>query len=300
MKNFVIFFDGREGTSALVRLLNNFDQVSILHHDIKSGWEPFAPTPSGSIPLHNLKQCLEIVFNGKPIDIDRLNQIYTKTAKRPITIKNPNGAIGFKMRFEPPNKFAVTLRRIAVWYRVGGTMLRKIYNSRFEKMMIELFKKNDVAVFFVVRQDVLRWALSIYHAIYGDKAGKRGNLQWKLVNGEISKDKMGKTKIDCKKLERIILRCEQSLAIRHEIRCKLEQAGIKVYSLMYEDFLQDKQSYLQRVFEILEIPITEEEINAAINKGAFFQKVHSNQLSDFVENHQQVMEKFRDRFAVWS
>src|SRR5690606_11391633 len=120
MRDFVIFFDGREGTSALVRLLNNFNQISILHHDIKSGWEPFAPTPSGSIPLHNLKQCLEIIFNRKPIDINRLNQIYTKTAKRPITIKNPNAAIGFKMRFEPPNKFAVTLRRIATWYRVGA------------------------------------------------------------------------------------------------------------------------------------------------------------------------------------
>ena len=296
MRNFVVFFDGREGTTALMQLLSNFDQLTVLHHDLKSGWEPFDYHRCERMSLQDLEQCFEMLFNGKPVDVDRLNQIYTKTAEKPLTLSNPNGAIGFKMRFEPPRKFAVTLRRVSMWYWAGGKTLMDIYNRRFNKMMFEVLKRNNVAVFFAIRQDVLRWALSIYH---GDGTGKRGNLQWKLASGKISREQLGKINVDCKRLEKIISRCERSLAIRQELKREFEQAGIKVHPLLYEDFMEDKPTYFRRVFEILEIPITEEEINVVINKGAYFKKVHSDQLSDFVENHQEVMEKFGDRFVSW-
>lgn len=296
MRNFVVFFDGREGTTALMQLLSNFDQISVLHYDIKSGWEPFDYNSCGPISKQDLKECFNILFGNKPVDVDRFNQIYTKTAKKPVSISNPDGSIGFKMRFEPPDKVAVTLRRMAVWYKMGGEILKNAYNRSFENMMFDVLKSNNVAVFFAIRQDVLRWALSIYH---GDGTGKRGNLQWKLASGKISREEIGKIHIDCKRLEKIILRCEESLAIRHKLKQEFEQKGIKVYPLLYEDFVQDKLPYFQRVCEILEIPLTEEEIKAVINQGAYFKKVHSDKLSGFVENHEEVMEKFGNRFVSW-
>lgn len=292
----MILFDGREGTTALMQMLNNFDQISVLHHDHQSGWEPFGQKSCESISFRDLEESLKLILNNEAVDVDRFNEIYNKTGKKPLVISNPNGSVGFKMRFEPPRKFAVTLRRLSMWYWGGGKILLDIYSRRFKKMMFDLLKRNNVAVFFAIRQDVLRWALSIYH---GDGTGKPGNLQWKLANGAISKDQIGEIDVDCNRLEKIVSRCERSLAIRQELMHELEQAGIKVFPLLYEDFMKDKLSYFQRVCKILGIAITEVEINAAINKGAHFKKVHSNQLSDFVENHQEVMEKFGDRFVSW-
>jgi len=275
--------------------LSNFSQLTVLHHDVKSGWEPFDYNKCGSISMDDLKACFNILFGEKPVDVARLNQIYTKTANKPLTLSNPHGAVGFKMRFEPPSKMAVNLRRIAVWYRVGGNWLRNLYNGQFKRMMFDVLQKNDVAVFFAIRQDVLRWALSIYH---GDGTGKRGNLQWKVASGEISKKDLGKMHVDCNKLEKIIRRCEESLGIRRDLQREFEQAGISVHPLLYEDFVNDKHNYFVRVFDILNIPITDEEIETAISK-TYFKKVHSNHISDFVENHEEVMEKFGDRFVNW-
>jgi hypothetical protein len=35
-------------------------------------------------------------------------------------------------------------------------------------------------------------------------------------------------------------------------------------------------------------------------QGAFFEKVHSDKISDFVENREEVLEKFGKRFVSWA
>lgn len=41
MNNFIVLFEEKEGTSPLVRLLDNFERVSAVHHENAGGWEPF-------------------------------------------------------------------------------------------------------------------------------------------------------------------------------------------------------------------------------------------------------------------
>ena len=80
----------------------------------------------------------------------------------------------------------------------------------------------------------------------------------------------------------------------------LKKQGIPVYPLCYEDFLSDKQQFFSHILNILEIEITKKEIEAALNEGMFYQKVHSNKISDFVENHEEIERMFGDRFISWS
>jgi hypothetical protein len=41
MNNFIVLFEEKEGTSPLVRLLDNFERVSVIHHENGGGWKPF-------------------------------------------------------------------------------------------------------------------------------------------------------------------------------------------------------------------------------------------------------------------
>ncbi len=65
--------------------------------------------------------------------------------------------------------------------------------------------------------------------------------------------------------------------------------------LSYEDFLEDKYRYFNRFFEILEIQVSKQEMDVALEKGAYYKKVHSNDISEFVLNHQEVMDRFGSR-----
>lgn len=81
MRNFIIIFAEKEGTSPLVRLLNNFEQISIIHQVDVIDWEPFDIHNRGAMTLGNLERCLDIIFSDDAIDFSQLNQIYTGTAK---------------------------------------------------------------------------------------------------------------------------------------------------------------------------------------------------------------------------
>jgi hypothetical protein len=40
-KNFIILFEEKEGSTPIVRLLDNFNEIDIIHQPLNSGWEPF-------------------------------------------------------------------------------------------------------------------------------------------------------------------------------------------------------------------------------------------------------------------
>ena len=292
MRNFVILFQGKEGTSPLVRLLNNFEQISIVHHSDKYGWEPFDRHTVGSMSLKNLERCLEIVFGKSPIDFKRLNKIYTRTAIGAIEQFSGHEVVGFKMRFRPPTTGPWLLASFATWNQWWKKYTRQSYKRR----MINLFKRHDVVPFLAVRQDVFRWGLSKYH---GDGTGKAGHLQFKLASNQISRDEIGKIHVNLASLDKIITRCEKSHSDKRRLAEDFERAGIKTYPLRYEDFLTDKANFLRKFFDVLELEISDEEIDAAIQKGEYFKKVHSDDISDFVENHEEVEARFGDRLVSW-
>lgn len=289
MRNFIILFDEKEGTSPLMRLLDNFDQISIIRQAGGEGTrEPFEKHSCGPMSIRNLKQCLDIIFNNKPIDIKKLNSIYTRTAKKPLEKISNEGVVGFKMRFSNKGN------RLYVWPL--KRLFKKYHSWSFKNMMINLFKKNNVTALFAVRQDVLRWGLSKYH---GDGTGSPGHLQFKLAKGELSKEEIGKFHVDCKQLEKIILRCEKRHAKKRHLMEDFKSAGIQAHPICYEDFLSDKHKYFKRLFEFLELEVSKEEIDNALNRGEYFKKVHSDDISEIVVNHEEVKEKFGNRFISW-
>ena len=81
---------------------------------------------------------------------------------------------------------------------------------------------------------------------------------------------------------------------------ELEHENISVYPLLYEKFCQDKIQFFDELFSRINLSISREEIDGALQKGAYFKKVHSDDISSFVQNHEEVMDKFGDRFMEWS
>ena len=280
MQDFILFFEGMEGTSAVMRLLDKFEEISIIRTADDLAWEPFSTYNCGPMANNDLKQSLDILLNKSKIDFNHLNQIYTKTASKPLVdIGERKGAVGFKMRFYPTDPTDPT-----------GSKL-------YAPMIFELLKRNNIMVFMAVRQDVLRLALSRYH---GDGSGKAGFLQFKLAKGKINREHIGKIKVDCIRLEKIIASCEESHFKKRRLMTIMKSFGIQTVPLFYEDFLKDKKQYFKQMLKKLNIDISEKELEKVSNADAYFKKVHSDDISSFVENHEEVLEKFGNRFNSWS
>lgn len=62
MRNFIILFNEKSGTSPLVRLLDKFESISILRQENNSGFEPFDRHNCGLMSLRDLRKCLDIVY----------------------------------------------------------------------------------------------------------------------------------------------------------------------------------------------------------------------------------------------
>jgi len=285
MRNFIIIFAEKEGTSPLVRLLNNFEQISIIHQVDVIDWEPFDIHNRGAMTLGNLEHCLDMIFSNDAIDFNQLNQIYTGTAKKPLVEFDRNGVTGFKMRFTTPRKDS------PFWNRLP----KDFTDSSFRLMMFNVLKRNDVVVFLALRQDILKWALSKYH---GDGTGKPGHIQFRLANEKIKRNAIGNIHVDCKRLALIISKCVESHARKSRLKEDFKLEGIHTHSLIYEDFLTDKQKYIDRILNILELNTSKEEMDAALTKGTYFEKVHSDKISDFVVNHEEVKEKFSKYYSI--
>jgi len=292
MRDFIIIFEGKEGTSPLVQLLNNFEQISIVQLVNNAGWEPFDRHNCGPMSLGDLERCLDIVYDKGSIDIKQLNRIYLKTGREPVEEFSRNGAVGFKMRFTPPGIDAPCMSACHAcnrWYK-------KFTRWRFRRLMFDLLRRHDVLVFMAVRQDVFRWGLSEYH---GDGTGKQGHIQFKLASGRISRDDIDRIHVDCAQLEKLVSRCERAHARKRKLMEDFRLAGIRTYPLIYEQFLTDRHGYFKQLFGFLEMEISRDEIDAAMRKGAYFEKVHPDDISGFVENHEEVSEKFSHRFVSW-
>ena len=293
MKNFVIFFDEKEGTSPLVRLLDRFDEVSIIHQVEGKGWEPFDRHQSGRMSLNDLRSCLEIAFTGPRIDFARLNQIYLKTARRPIQESAACASVGFKMRFLPH----VPLLPLADGFSAWNRCVDAITQLQYRRMMFEVLKRKNVTVFLAVRQDVLKWALSKYH---GDGSGKPGHLQFKVARTESSSVPFKPISVDCVRLQTIVDACGRTHERKRRLMEALRSHGITVHVLRYEDFNASKDAYLARFFELLGIQVSAAAIRKALSSGAHFKKVHPDDIASFVTNHEEVLERVGTPFIPWA
>ncbi len=296
MRNFVILFNEKAGTSPLVRLLDKFDLISVIHQEKNTGFEPFDTHNCGRMSLSDLKQCLDLIYDQGSIDTEELNRLYTKTAKRPLAVIGEKGVLGFKMRFTPPRPYPFHIDRFPAWNRRSEVLFRERYMKSFRNEMFDVFKRHDVVVLMAVRQNVLKLGLSIYH---GDGTGKPGHLQFKLARRAINRDEIGKVSVDCEQLEKIISKCEVMHAEKRLLMEEFKQAGIQTYPILYEEFVTSKRSYLDNLFKVLELDISNDEVSRVLSQEEYLKKVHSDDISEFVENHEEVLNRFSDRFVSW-
>ncbi|MGH8167019.1 MAG: hypothetical protein ACREQ1_07255 [Woeseiaceae bacterium] len=280
-KNFVILFEEKEGSTPIVRLLDNFNAIDIVHQVSNTGWEPFDLHCCGPISMRNYLRCLELIYNHQTPYMQELNRIYTATATHPLEPFDKGKSVGFKMRFQA--------QRTNVW-------LRQLLAPAFTSYSINRFRANDVVVFVTVRQDAFRWALSKYH---GDGTGKPGHLQFKLARGKIDRPQIPKIHVDLSAFGRLLERCERQIALKRRLVARLNRNGVSAWPMLYESFCNDKRDFFADVLSRLEVPSTDDEITAALEKGTRFEKVHDHNIREFVVNADDVMEEFGERYVRW-
>jgi hypothetical protein len=280
-RNFIIFHAEREGSTAIIQSLSERLGVTIVHQENDRGWEPFNKVCCGEMPMRTLFHCLDVIYGNKPIDFPALNARYTKTAFGPIEAFPPSEILGLKMRFRPPWRWEMALPP-ARWL--------------FNKQMVSLLRRHNIYVFVTIRQDVMRWALSKY---YGN--GKRigGHLQYSVAAGKIDPSALPKVTVDLGKFERIVQEFERKHVINKRLIGKLQSAGVQASPLLYETFASDPSQFYGQMFDALGVP--HPAIDPAQVRSTYrLNKVHSDDISSFVVNADDVIARFGNRFARWA
>jgi hypothetical protein len=142
----------------------------------------------------------------------------------------------------------------------------------------------------------LRWALSKYH---GDGTGRPGHLQFRLGSGKLARNEIPRMTVDTDRLERTIERCEAIHAEKRRLMAKLQDAGVDVVPVRYEDFLADPAASLVGLMAHLGHEVSDDDARRALARGAFVERVHGDDLSEFFVNAAELESRFGDRFEPW-
>ena len=261
MKNFIIFNSEKEGSCALLQTLNNFNDIATISDFIEPfDRHMFVKNEYGSgkdISKKDFLRCLSLIYDSSPNYMEKLNEIYTHHNEQATFSFSKEKSRGFKMR------------------------VREQWNDD----LFEILKKYKVIAFVLIRQDFLRWALSKYH---GDGTGKKGHLQFSNVHIE----DLPKLKVNWNSLKKKIKRCEKRVADKEKLMQDLRNAGVEVFPLYYEDFCYNKSDYFKNLLHTLDINLSDEDIQQVLTKDCNYKKVHPDDISTFVDNHQEIARKF--------
>jgi hypothetical protein len=298
VKNFIIFFDEKEGTTAIIRMLARFPAVGVVRKDGKGQWEPFDRHACGRMRLGDLRACLDRIYGERPLKMDRLNAVYSKTAGAPLHPVETDRSVGFKMRFTPPEDRLPVIGHFRIVDRLATRRHREfqIRHGPFRRMMFDLLRRHDVTAFVAARQDVLRWALSKYH---GDGTAKPGHLQFQLAKGAIKKADLPPINVDLERLGTIIDVCERRHESKQALMRGLLDHGVRAAPLLYEKFVVDRTRFFDDILRQLEVVVPRDEIDRTLSAGETLQRVHSDDISEFVTNHEDVLARYGQRYVSW-
>ena len=293
MRNFIILFNSKEGSTAIVSILNNFDNVAIIQNDKKLGFEPFDKDSAGNITNRNLKRILEMIFDDKNHDFSSINKIYQKSANSQIQAFNKKNIIGFKMRFQTQDL------NLPGWLGNSKLLKQKFIdykNNQYRKMMMDIFIRFNVTVFLMVRQNIFEWAFSQYH---GDGSGNRGHLQFKLALGEIGEKDIKPIIIEENRFIKVLNMTKNKFEQKRKLYVELVNRNIRVIPLIYEDFLNDQKKFFSDFFRNLDIPMNEKLLEESLEKGTILKKVHKEDLKSYIINHDEILAKYGRFYIPW-
>ncbi len=295
-RNFIVFFDEKVGSTALISLLDRMRDICIVQLATTIAYEPFDRHNCGPMPKSRLKRCLNMTLGGGAVDMRRLNRLYLKTGRGALQPIDASYAVGFKMRFRPPWPAVADRLPKLRWGPVRRGMrllrerLRRHQRESFARMIFDVVRSNHVVAFVMIRNDLLRWALSHYH---GDGTGQPGHLQFRLAAGEISRHDIGRLHVDCDRLAGIIDRCRADHDAKLRLHADLLAAGIDAHLICYEDFLHRREQCVRQVLKRIGIDPRPDELSEIARGELPFQKVHPDRIDAFVENHEEVTARFR-------
>jgi hypothetical protein len=263
MNNFIIFNTEKEGSCALVMTLDNFEKVNIISDYI----EPFDRhmfigkhgVSGKDIAKEDFLKCLSIIYDSSNNYLEELNLVYSQYNNQCKFKFSKDKSHGFKMR----------------------------QRQQWKSGIFSILKKFDVTAFVLIRQDVFRWALSKYH---GDGKGGKGHLQFEGVNIA----ELPKIEVSWRSLKKKIKKCERRIENQKRLLQDLQTFGVEAIPLYYEDFCNNKIDYFKQLLRRLDITITDSDIMQAIRKDCHYKKVHPDDISEFVENHEEISKKFEE------
>jgi hypothetical protein len=280
-RNFIILFEEKEGSSPIVRLLDNFDSVDVVRQVSNRGWEPLDLHCCGPIAMKDYLRCLQLIYGDEGDYMTKLNEVYTRTAPHPLAAFDKTRSVGLKMRF---------------WPQRSNARLRWILTPWFRHASSRVFRTHGVVAFVTVRQDVFRWALSKYH---GDGTGRPGHLQFKLASGKIDRAEVPKIKVDLQEFGHLLLHCEQAVAQKRRLIEHLNRRGVTTWPMFYESFRNDTRAFFGEILSRLDVTWSDSDISAALERGTRLQKVHSDNIHEFVINADEVLDQFGERYVAW-
>jgi hypothetical protein len=265
-KNFVILFQEKEGSSAVVECLQctpgmhvigfePFDRYRFLRQDVGGNGR--------DMPHNVMMRCFELIFNRKipqeeaETELEQLYGLYNSSGVH-AWMKN---SVTAPERLELDREKSLGLKM-----RVRPTMLHN---------MMEMWKRLDVVVFVMYREDALKWALSKY---------KEGHLQFRMARGEL--ESAPKIQVDMNHLRRVLSDCDRSLASKRDMVTTLRKRGIHAELLSYEHFCFNQRAWLEWMLKKLSIKPTPDTLSAALNAPTHLRKVHSDDLQEVVNNYQ--------------
>ena len=294
MRDFILFFEEKEGTSAMMRWAHRFDQVHVVHHQNGKGWEPLEPYHLGyDVTQNELEQLLDLIYT-RPRDEHALSEAYeSKVADRKLIALPSKASVGLKMRWKPP-------RILHVGADVVDLPVNRIFKRQrcraYREYMVDMLHENNVVPMLAVRQNIFKWALSKYH---GDGQGKVGHLQFQLASGAIKKSDIPKIHVDLKRFGRLIEQCRRKHDRKREFVEWMMRRGMQVQPLLYESFLNQPIGFFGNFLNQLGHDAHLAEIKDVLTQDIELQRVHSGALSEYVENHEELEETFGSCFESW-
>lgn len=261
MKNFVIFFLANTGSSAIISHLKKLkDNISIV------GFEPFdeCHMRNKKIQPNDLKRMLDMLLKKEAKFDENTNEnvrnaidkIYVKYRDDPFPEFDKSRSIGFKMRLKD-------------WETIA-----------------EPIKNNDTVVFILLRENVFKWALSLYDF---------KSSQFSLIKGQIEKNP--KVTVDIEKFKEILHRCQTNLEARYRLIERLDADGVSVYPLYYEEYCNDKEKFFRDFFDTVEIPMSKDALKEFSEIPNYFKKVHDDDVKKFVLNYDELKREFGKEYT---
>ena len=200
MKDFILFFEEKEGTSAMVRWADRFENINVVHHENGRGWSPWAYHLGHSIRQKEIIDLLTRIYLSR--DMDGLRKHIHKSCQ--------TGCLCFeRQRLRRAQDALETAKGFYTGQRVVDVPLNWAFKSHRQKQyfsaMVELMQRQGGAYVGRSAKHLQVGALQISRR----RSRQRRHLQFKLASGAISKKDIPKVQVNLKRFGKLIDECRR-------------------------------------------------------------------------------------------